>query len=239
MTDPSGTSRGAQPFDHDAAEHGGYLYADPARYSAVVANARMTTAILDMTDFAGKRVIDIGCGDGTYTKDLVDAGAREVFGVDGAPQAIEVARSKKIPNTRFEALDVTGLQVEERYDAALVRGVIHHIDHVEPVIERICAAARVVVIVEPNGYNPVLKVLEKVSPYHREHGERSYSKRRLDRWFAAHGGVVERFAYVGLVPMFCPTPMAKLLKKVEPFVEGQPGLRAITCGQYVACYRIT
>ena len=39
-------------------------------------------------------------------------------------------------------------------------------------------------VIEPNGYNPVLKVLEKVSRYHIEHEERSFFPATLHAWRA-------------------------------------------------------
>jgi SAM-dependent methyltransferase len=231
----SGPAKGAQPFDRDAVEHGGYLYADPDRFSACVANARMTQAILESADFAGRRVIDVGCGDGTYTRDLIDAGAASVLGVDAAPQAIELARTKNIPRTTFAVSDLTDLT--EVFDIALVRGVIHHLDDVQPVIDVLCRIARTIVIVEPNGYNPGLKILEKVSRYHREHGERSYAPRRINAWFTGRGCTVERTTFVGLVPMFSPDAMARVLKRIEPVIEGTPLLRMVCCAQYVVSIR--
>ena len=86
---------------------------------------------------------------------------------------------------------------------------------------------------EPNGYNPVLKVIEKLSRYHVEHEEKSYSPRRVAAWFERCGARVEAERYIGLVPMFCPDLLARLLKSFEPLVERTPLLRRIACGQYV------
>jgi hypothetical protein len=74
-------------------------------------------------------------------------------------------------------------------------------------------------VIEPNGWNPVLKVIERVSAYHRAHGERSWRSSVIDGWLRAAGYVPEERAYAGLVPFFCPAPAARLLKAVEPLVE--------------------
>lgn len=45
-------------------------------------------------DPTGKRVLDAGCGDGIYSRELVDRGASFVRGVDGAEDFIELAKQK-------------------------------------------------------------------------------------------------------------------------------------------------
>jgi len=93
--------------------------------------------------------------------------------------------------------------------------------------------APTVVAVEPNGLNPGLKALERVSRYHVEHGERSHPPRRLDGWAAAAGATVMRRQWVGFVPMFCPDRYARAAKRVEPVLERAPVLRTLACAQYV------
>lgn len=58
------------PFDIDATLNGGYIYTTQARLSSIVANHRLTQATLNSVNFTGKKVIDIGCGDGVYTFEL-------------------------------------------------------------------------------------------------------------------------------------------------------------------------
>jgi ubiquinone/menaquinone biosynthesis C-methylase UbiE len=52
-------------------------------------------------EVSGKAVLDLGCGDGGYARELARRGAR-VTGVDGSERLIEVAEER----TRAEALDV-------------------------------------------------------------------------------------------------------------------------------------
>ena len=89
------------------------------------------------------------------------------------------------------------------------------------------------VILEPNGLNPGLKVLEKVSRYHREHHERSYSRRKLRGWVEAAGGHVTSDRFAVFVPIFSPEWLAKAMKALEPAVEATPGVRALGCSVQV------
>lgn len=76
------------------------------------------------------------------------------------------------------------------FDLAYLRGVLHHMDRPIDALAEALRLAPLIVVVEPNGYNPGLKLLERVSRYHREHGEKSYAPRRLDRWVESVGGTV-------------------------------------------------
>lgn len=226
-------------FNKDVNEHGGYAYTGD-RLSSILANRRITDAILSLSDLRGKRVIDIGCGDGTYTLELLNAGAQEVLGVDAAASAIDCARKRAetYNNVRFETADIYDLDAYKGYDIAILRGILHHLYDVEKAVENICKVADEVVIVEPNGYNPILKVIEKISPYHVEHEEKSYAPHKLNRWFESQGGRVVKAIYIGLVPMFCPDFLARTFKALEPVVEKIPLLRNISCGQYVSKIRL-
>jgi 2-polyprenyl-3-methyl-5-hydroxy-6-metoxy-1,4-benzoquinol methylase len=191
---------------------------------------------LALAHVEGRRVIDVGCGDGTYSAELKRAGAAEVLGIDAAAEAVASARRRAAgtPGLHFEVMDTLEIEAaDEPFDVAVVRGLLHHLYDVEEAIARISKLAPEIIVLEPNGYNPVLKVIERVSPYHVRHEEKSYAPHRLDRWFARHGGRIEERAYIGLVPFFCPDWMARILKAVEPIVEATPLLRSIACGQYV------
>jgi hypothetical protein len=112
---------------------------------------------------------------------------------------------------------------------ALVQSVLHHDDTPVDLIREAFRLAPQIVIHEPNGNNLGLKIIEKASRYHREHHEKSYTSRQLRRWIEEAGGQVVYWQFAGFVPMFCPDPLARLMKAVEPLVERTPGLKALAC----------
>lgn len=236
MNDSTG-GRGVRPFDHDVARTGGYLYADGQRLSSRLANARMSEAVLAAARFQGADVIDVGCGDGTYTLELACVGRpAKVHGVDPAAEAIAVAtaRTAGIANITFAEGDASDLPHADRaFDIALLRGVLHHAEHPSEALREALRVASAAVVVEPNGLNPGLKLLERVSRYHVEHGERSFAPSRLDAWVEALAARVVRRQWVGFVPMFAPDPYARLAKRIEPVLERLPAIRTLACGQYV------
>jgi ubiquinone/menaquinone biosynthesis C-methylase UbiE len=227
---------GARPFEADVAAHGGYAYTTGARHSSHLANRRLTEAALAVASFRDRRVIDIGCGDGTYTVELVDAGgAREVEGVDPAAEAVRVARERAgdRPIAFSEASAYRLPYPDGAFDVAQLRGVLHHVERPRDALAEALRVAPEVLVIEPNGYNLGLKLLERVSRYHREHDERSYMPRTLDRWARELGAEVATHTYAGFVPMFSPEPVARATKRLEPVVERVPGLRQAACAVYV------
>lgn len=229
-------------FNEDIATHNGYIYTTNKKLSSMLANRRISEAVRQLTDLKEKNVIDVGCGDGTYTLELAGMGPDHVLGVDAAEEAINCARKKAkgISNVSFEVVDILNIQPpEKRYDVAIIRGTLHHLHDVEGAIAKICLLAKEIIVVEQNGYNPVLKILETVSTYHIEHKEKSFRPGRLDRWFVKNGGIIIQSFYVGLVPFFCPDVITKLCNFLEPIVEKTPLLRNFVCGRYVQKIQMT
>jgi 2-polyprenyl-3-methyl-5-hydroxy-6-metoxy-1,4-benzoquinol methylase len=57
-------------------------------------NALLRPLMLEMAgDVEGRRVLDLGCGEGAYSRELARRGAR-VTGVDGSARLVDVARSR-------------------------------------------------------------------------------------------------------------------------------------------------
>ena len=101
-------------------------------YSTREADLTWINKIKDICDIKGKKVLDIGCGGGIYTKALADMGASTVTGLDFSEQLLTSAKEKckGCSNVDFKlgnALD-TKLH-DEQYDVIIERAVIHHIQN--------------------------------------------------------------------------------------------------------------
>ncbi len=224
-----------RPFDEDVEKHGAYRYTNVEISSAAYVNNRFSEVILSSLDLRGKNVVDVGCGDGTYTAVLrAKGGASHVLGIDPAAKAIERARRlyDGVEGLEFRT-GLAGDLVREgrRFDVAVYRGVIHHVGDPPGEIAAALGLADSVFLLEPNGWNPIVKILEKFSRYHREHGERSYRLGCYRQWIAASKGSVKTSFFFGLVPIFSPDWMVALGSALEPLVERIPVLRAVCCGQ--------
>jgi len=223
-------------FNQDIAANAGYLYTTNARLGSRLAIQRQCDVLIALNRFAGRSVLDLGCGDGTCTRYLWDhAKPRAMLGIDAAAQAVAVANDRRGDRViRFEVGDARGLPYPDgSYDIALMQGMLHHDDTPWAIIREAFRLAAEIVVLEPNGYNLGLKVIERTSPYHRAHHERSYAPSRLHRWVEQAGGRVVEQRYAGLVPEFCPDWVASTLKSLEPVVEGLPWLNRAGCGIHV------
>lgn len=226
----------SQPFNEDIERHGGYQYSLGGRRSTTYVNSHFSKVVRESVVMQGLRVLDVGCGDGTYTAELAgQAGAASVLGIDPASSAIQRARERyqgernRLSFRNCVARDLVADR--EHFDVAIYRGVIHHVGDPAAEIAQGLRLAHTVFFLEPNGLNPVLKLIERFSPYHRAHRERSFRLGRYREWIREAGGQIERARYFGLVPIFSPDWMVSIGAVLEPLVEPAPGLRAVLCGQ--------
>ncbi len=84
--------------------HGPSAYDDPAFFEQYIGmrqrpkatNDTLEKPIIDrlIGDVAGKDVLELGCGDGSYGKELLDKGARSYTGIDGSENMITLAREQ-------------------------------------------------------------------------------------------------------------------------------------------------
>ncbi len=223
-------------FNRDAAANAGYGYTTGERLSSRMATQRSTDVVTQTEEFAGRLVLDLGCGDGFYTARIWDIGRpRGLVALDAAVAAVRVAASKLGERpVRFLAADGHRLPFrDDTFDVVLLQSILHHDDTPEDMVKEALRVAPRMVVHEPNGNNLGLKVIERVSKYHIEHGEKSYTPRRVGKWVRAAGGAVVSCRFAGFVPMFCPDVLARLTKFLEPLVERLPLVNALGCAVYV------
>ena len=79
-------------------------------------------------DWTGKKVLDIGCGEGDLSAMISFAGAKYVHAIDYSDQAIKISKERvNLDNVFFECMD--GNNVNDKYDVIVMAGVLEHIDH--------------------------------------------------------------------------------------------------------------
>ena len=84
-------------------------------------------AIYHMTSWEGKRVLEIGCGEGHLANLLAVAGA-DVTAIDYADSAIKACkrRYQNVSNLKF--INCSFEDVKECYDVVVMQGVLEHMD---------------------------------------------------------------------------------------------------------------
>ena len=227
-------------FDKDVSSLGGYQYTGN-KLSSVLANKRMNNAVREIFNFKNQTVLDCGCGDGKYTKTYMELGASRVVAIDPAKKAIETATANNSdPKIVFIVGDVYNLKnhpliIEQKttFNVGVLRGVLHHVSDQKLAVNSVADVVESLIILEPNGSNPVLKVIEKKSKYHIEHEEQSFSLHEMKEWLTHAGFKDIKHKYINLVPFFCPDWFARLADFLTPIVEKIPILRKFACGQII------
>lgn len=227
--------RNVAEFNADVKENDGYRYTTNAPYSSVVANRRMTDATVAAIPAGAATAIDIGCGDGTYTHELKLRLPGVAFtGFDPASDAIAIAR-RKFPGTDYvvgDLLDVSTFPAR-RFDVGILRGVIHHLPDAALGIANATRLSDRIVLIEPNGNNPILKWLERHSKYHIDHEEQSFTDEQLAEWCRKARYRVVEADFIGFVPFFFPAVPAHVIHFFQPLLERIPPLKKYFGAQVV------
>ena len=224
--------RGHKPFETDVETIGHYKYTgDAAPLSSKIANKRQSELIFScLQNREIKSIIDIGCGDGTYTTELAEFNDVSVLGIDPSLKAIDFARKN---NPKPGKLTFSNMTVDEVvnnkqiYDCAILRGVLHHCENPSEIVQSAAKIARYLVILEPNGLNPLLKIIEKTSSYHISHGERSFSRKKIEKWIANSGMHTDEVKFGVTVPFFAPDRLVIILDRFDLFARKIPVLKHI------------
>jgi len=118
---------------------------------------------------SGARVLDVGCGDGTYSAWFADKGA-DVLGVDLSQEMVRVARDRYGDRAEFRRADVTGSLsgvADDSVDVVLCQHVFSHLPDLEtPLAEfaRVLDAGGSLVVSTHHPFHDFLVVDERAYP---------------------------------------------------------------------------
>ncbi len=87
---------------------------------------------------AGERILDLGCGDGVLTQDLIASGA-DVVAVDASPQMVAAAVARGVA---AHVMDARGLTFTAEFDAVFSNAVLHWIPEADAVLAGVARALR-------------------------------------------------------------------------------------------------
>ena len=92
---------------------------------------RLGRPVLDLLDpRPGERILDLGCGDGVLTREIMDAGAN-VLGIDSSHDMVEEARRRGV---LAEVMDAARLPCLREFDAVFSNAVLHWIKDARAII---------------------------------------------------------------------------------------------------------
>jgi len=117
-------------------------------------NQRYSKLLLNEMSNGLEKVLDLGCGTGEFTK-KVAAKAKDVIGIDIAPQMIAEAKSRHpAENIKYVLQDFDTMEDDELYDCIISIATFHHLslDKALPKIKK---------MLKPNGILIVLDLYER------------------------------------------------------------------------------
>jgi SAM-dependent methyltransferase len=139
------------------------------------------------------RFLEVGCGEGGNLANLMrDEISRRhigpaIYGLDLFERKVVFA-SRQVPSARFVCGDALRLPfADQSVDLVLCRDVLHHVDDADQAVRelrRVIKPGGSVWIIEPNGRNPLIRILALVRPHER--GLLRNSTQSLRRLVTAH-----------------------------------------------------
>jgi 2-polyprenyl-3-methyl-5-hydroxy-6-metoxy-1,4-benzoquinol methylase len=168
----------AKFFNAVAEGHGPVRPMDPLALRRYTSPLRRRFArefrIRSLGPLAGKRVLDVGCGEGGDSVLLAKLGAAQVTGVDLSERAVIAARERSLINGVGDRVDFVCAPVEtaniehDSYDIVWCNAILHHLtDNLELVMRRLAAWAApdgLISLAEPTAFNRPLRRLRELVP---------------------------------------------------------------------------
>ncbi len=115
-------------------------------------------------------VLEIGCGEGGNLK-LIDGLPAGTVGVDLSRAKVGWA-NRHLAGARFVCADAARLPFpDEAFELILCRDVLHHVPDKAAVVDemvRVCRTSGRMVVIEPNGRSPIMRLLGMLVPAERD-----------------------------------------------------------------------
>jgi SAM-dependent methyltransferase len=209
-----------------------YYHADNVAGAAI--RARLFDVALELAEQVGiprnGRVLDLGCGDGEFSNNVLSQHYGEVVGTDFSRTSISRAVDmRKSASVSFHVADLArdGLPDLGKFDGAFLLGILHHVKaQTADLLKQLSRVAPRIVVLEPNGAHLVRKLLE-LTPNYIAAGEDSFTHGTLERLFAEARYTVSIHRRFNIFPNFTPPWAYRIARPVEPLIEATPVLRGL------------
>jgi SAM-dependent methyltransferase len=132
----------------------------------------------------GMTVLELGCGTGSFTRELARSGAN-VVAIDLSPELLEIARANcSAPNVQYQIQNAYSLSYSEaQFDSVVGSSVLHHLEIKEALrdIIRVLKPGGTIYFTEPNMLNPQIAIQKNVPWIKRKLGD-SPDETAFFRW---------------------------------------------------------
>jgi len=133
---------------------------------------------------SGMSVLELGCGTGSFTRELARSGA-EVVAIDVSLELLEIARAScSAPNVQYQIQNAHALSYSEGvFDSVVGSSVLHHLE-VEKALRdvyRVLKPGGTIYFTEPNMLNPQIAIQKNIPWVKRRLGD-SPDETAFFRW---------------------------------------------------------
>ncbi|MFZ4707718.1 MAG: class I SAM-dependent methyltransferase [Bacteroidales bacterium] len=228
-------------------EHGKYLakegagevwnWESPAGKIRWQRRVGMLTSHLKPTD----KVLEIGCGTGYFTKEIVKTGA-SVTAIDISPELINIAKQEiKETNASFMLDNAYELSFDDcSFDSVVGSSVLHHLDIDKAIREmyRVLKPGGYIFFTEPNMMNPQIALQKNIPALKRKLGD-SPDETAFFRWSLKNLMQTTGFNEIKITPFdflhpSVPPKMIPFISFVGNAFEKIPLLKEIAGSLYIS-----
>lgn len=188
----------------------------------------------------GMEVLELGCGTGLFTSELVKSGAN-ITAIDISPDLLELARRDvRATNVRFlrENAYATSF-ADDQFDRVVGSSVLHHLEPDQVLAEmfRVLKPGGSLSFTEPNMLNPQIAVQKNIPAIKRRLGdspdETAFFKWGIARRLRRHGYTAVRVQPFDFLHPATPARLVPGLVGICMFLEKVPLLREVAGSLYI------
>jgi SAM-dependent methyltransferase len=188
----------------------------------------------------GMTVLELGCGTGSFTRELAHSGA-DVIAIDVSPELLEIARANcSAANVQYQIQNAYSLSYSDAvFDSVVGSSVLHHLEIVAALrdVYRVLKPAGTIYFTEPNMLNPQIVVQKNIPWVKRKLGD-SPDETAFFRWPLRR--LLERTGYrdVRIDPFDflhpkTPVPLIDHVGKLGLFLEKMPVISEFAGSLYI------
>jgi 2-polyprenyl-3-methyl-5-hydroxy-6-metoxy-1,4-benzoquinol methylase len=188
----------------------------------------------------GMAVLELGCGTGSFTRELARSGA-EIVAIDVSPELLEIANADtSAPNVQYQIQNAYALRYPEgMFDSVVGSSVLHHLEIEDAIrdIYRVLKPEGTIYFTEPNMLNPQIAIQKNIPWIKRKLGD-SPEETAFFRWPLQR--LLERTGYrhVRIDPfdfLHPKTPVALIdqVKAFGRFLENVPVISELAGSLYI------
>jgi SAM-dependent methyltransferase len=188
----------------------------------------------------GMAILEIGCGTGFFTRELIRRGA-DIVAIDVSPDLLEIAKAKySAPNVRYEIQNACALTcADAMFDSVVGSSILHHLEIEEALREifRVLKPGGTIYFTEPNMLNPQIAMQKNIPWIKRKLGdspdETAFFRWPLRRLLEQTGYRDVRIAPFDFLHPKTPVPLIDRLNALGRFLENVPVISEFAGSLYI------